>query len=429
MLMFNKMVRNLLCVTAIMFCIHSLLSVSEESLSIEELLSQADYHISFADYQAAEPYYRNALSKDKTNLRAIEGLLYSLMMQQKFQEIISVCKDLQVKPVSARLYDAYSRYMTADYIGSLNAYKAILREEPDNDTALAGLGWNYTDLGYYTYALKKFNQALDIDSTYFAARDGVRFAENMRNYFYAQLSWLDKENVTANPSTMLYLAMNSFNAFIVYDFFFREVDDVELIDDEDFYRSSVTGGFRYLYDRFILGVNLYYLTGNSRFMYDGRGFLTTAQSNFLLPFAILDLGLSAGMSEYKFGKTEQYEIYGNLHFNTFSIRGSVMNIELEEKADVNLVDNPSNSIYSFGADYYFNREITVRGAFSIGERMLMMNKNGYIVDKYNNLPEWELELSLLLTRNDYLLYLGSKYDELDTLTIYGGAGITIKLKR
>ncbi|MBI3035735.1 tetratricopeptide repeat protein [Candidatus Woesearchaeota archaeon] len=105
-----------------------------------------------------------------------------------------------------------------DYKGAIGYYESVLKKDPDNYTALLGIGYSYLDLGNYKDALDKFNKTISIaphnPDVYYPLGVAYYLMEDYQN----AVTWLrEYHRLRQDSKAASYMLADTYNALGLYD--------------------------------------------------------------------------------------------------------------------------------------------------------------------------------------------------------------------
>lgn len=152
---------------------------SLQKLSEYELIYYGDDFTHNRFYDESVILYKIALEKNENNIRALNGLGYSLSQLHSSDEAIKQhAKVLDMEPSNINAINGMGIAYTdlEMYDDALSYFQKSLNLNQNNVNAYNGLGFVYTNLGYYTQAIENFQKSLLLDPFRAETHNGMAFS-------------------------------------------------------------------------------------------------------------------------------------------------------------------------------------------------------------------------------------------------------------
>ncbi len=335
-------------------------------------IEEAYRFLSNRQYVSAKNAYLELIKADSCYADAYIGAIESSLGLKQIKEAESLAKqaqpDCNPNHIFSR-YLGYIYYLKKDYYRSIYYYKIAIWGSMDRSIELTGLGKSYSELHYLDKAENYLLNALKVNKDNLYAQNALNQIKHLPLYteIYSGINSSNKEEKTYFGS----LFINSYKSLLNLRFNHFESNNTN--------RDSYALGYKYLTSGWKTGIDLAYMSGDYKLLYDTYGTSLMFEKEFINQYGYNRLGYSFSYCYYdilsSIQNTAWYETKINRANLLLELTSSIRDYEVKD------LDNDYWLLYT-ELNYRLPYNFTSGLFLFYGDKEFYVSPKGYVIDNY-----------------------------------------------
>ncbi len=366
-------------------------------------------------YLTARNAYYDVIDADSTNINAYIGAIESSLALKHLDRAKVDAGTALICCSPNRIfasYLGYINYLEGNNFKSIHYYKTAILGSADRSIELTGLGMNYIDLHYLSKAEGYLRNALKVNSNNYIASQKLDYLEKMPFFtsIYSGYSSSDDDNVSYFGSTHITMRTNLIS--MRYNHF--ESDDTK--------RDSYSLGYKFIGSGWKSGIDLTYISGDYKLLYDTYGGSVMYQKEFINQYGYNRLGYAFSYFYYDILSTIQNTIWYETKLDNIGLK-----VELSSSIRDYEVEDMDDDYWLFHSNliYYLPYNFTPNAYVFWGDKEFYVSPTGYVIDNHDE-PILSYGLGLKYSPKSFIFSLSYTIND-DTYAYTGTVGYKFKL--